>query len=138
MIIGQWYLHWKTKDIRGNFGYAKEELKTLICEGMEATEFTKRTLVKLLGRDEPLKTFECDSCKKRVVRGLYQRTKPESWCKCGAQKGVPCGVCANSYQLVYIQECRNCKKNKQLGEKTKTCLECLDNRVNYLRNDSYV
>lgn len=44
MIIGQWYLDWKTRDIAGYFGYAKEDLKTLICEGMSAYEFATQTI----------------------------------------------------------------------------------------------
>lgn len=44
MIIGQWYLDWKTKDIASHFGYAKEDLKCLICEGMTAYEFSTNTL----------------------------------------------------------------------------------------------
>jgi hypothetical protein len=68
MIIGQWYLDWKKRDIKANFGYAKEELKTMICEGMQATEFSKRDKVSLVGRDEPLKNIQCTTCKKREIQ----------------------------------------------------------------------
>jgi hypothetical protein len=31
--IGDWYLKWKERKIGENFGFAKEELKEMICEG---------------------------------------------------------------------------------------------------------
>ena len=34
-VIGEWYVKWKMRDLNSSIGYAKEELKHMICDPQE-------------------------------------------------------------------------------------------------------